>query len=194
MGQTCYPGTEKQTAIEKLIEALSSSEAVLRTEARKSLVLTGEPAIIPLAASMAGKGRDTRLEIIRTLAEIRQPQVAFYVVKALEDDDPGVRWTATEGLIALGRKGLISLLEALTSNPDSLWLRNGAHDVMFELYFRGSHDSKGRYFPDYDLNNDSREALQPIISGIERMDPPILLLPYIRKALDILSENFSLPA
>ena len=61
------------------------------------------------------------------------PQSAQALVRALEDELPGVRWLAGEGLIAMGREGLIPLFQALIRRSDSVRLRQSAHHILRAL-------------------------------------------------------------
>lgn len=189
MSQISNPQSEKQAAIDRLINDLSSQNITLREEARKSLALIGEPAIKSLSEALAVKNRETRREIGRTLVDMLRPEAVPYLVAALENDDPDVRWLATEGLIALGRKGLDYLLKSLIANPSSLWLRLGAHHVIFDLYIGEVHDSERRYLPLYGLSEDAREALRPVLIALESMDHAVLLPSVSQKALDIISKT-----
>jgi HEAT repeat protein len=64
------------------------------------------------------------------LSEIGDPRAAPALVKALEDDDPGIRWMAAEGLIRTEQAGLRPLLKALMENGGSVRLREGAEHVL----------------------------------------------------------------
>jgi HEAT repeat protein len=52
------------------------------------------------------------------------------LVKTLEDNDPGIRWMAAEGLIRAEQAGLPPLFEALLEHSESTWLREGAGHVL----------------------------------------------------------------
>jgi hypothetical protein len=50
----------------------------------------------------------------------------------MEDGKFDVRWLAARALVALGRDGLPALLQALIERPNSTWLREGAHHVLYD--------------------------------------------------------------
>jgi HEAT repeat protein len=110
-----------------------------------------------------------RWEAAKALADIVDVRAASELVAALEDSNFGVRWLAAEGLIAIGRDALPSLMKALTKRSDSAWLREGAHHVLHDL-------SKG----DLDL----KDLVAPVIAGLERVEPEVEVLEPANAALD----------
>jgi hypothetical protein len=178
---------EKPTAgrseIDKLISELSSKEKNTRENARHSLALIGKPAIKPLVEAMLITSRGTHMEIVKALIEMLNPETAPALVKQLENEDPEVRWLASEGLITLGRKALEPLLTALISRPDSLPLRMGGHHVLADLYAGEVHESETTFEPLYRLNDELRKAIRPVLIAMESMDHSVLIPTTGRKAL-----------
>jgi len=119
--------------IRKLIEKLKSEDGLERQSARYALEGIGDPAVPYLAELLKDNNTHARWEAVKALDAIRPPSIAPILVETLEDEDPGVRWLASEGLIALESLSIKPLLEALTSDLDSVWLREGAHHVFHEL-------------------------------------------------------------
>jgi HEAT repeat protein len=117
-------------AVGPLVAALSQDDGLLRERAREALAKFGHLAVAPLTELLTAEEDRTRWEAAKTLAEIADPAAAPALVRALEDENGGVRWLAGEGLIALGKAGLPPLLEALVERSDSVWLRKGAHHVL----------------------------------------------------------------
>jgi len=116
-----------------LARDLRSDNPVTREKACRALVMIG-PAAVPVLTEMLGDPVDhARREAARALSRIHDPASAPAMVTALEDDLPGVRWLAGEGLIALGRDGLIPLFRALIAQSDSVRLRKGAHHIVHAL-------------------------------------------------------------
>ena len=78
-----------------------------------------------------------REKAIQYLSEHPDSQAIERIVRALEDDNFGVRWEASKALSALGRDGLIALLVALTdpARAGDVRLRNGAYRVLKHLNF-----------------------------------------------------------
>jgi len=123
-----------------LARELDSEDPVTRERASKALVALGKPAVQLLVTKLSGTHDHARREAARALTKIHDPSSAVALVSALEDELPGVRWLAGEGLIGLGRGGLVPLYQALIRHSDSVRLRQGAHHVLRAL----SEDEHGR--------------------------------------------------
>jgi HEAT repeat protein len=142
--------------ISSLIADLASQAALVRTNARQSLVTMGGPAVAPLIEALADPKRQVRWEAAKALSQIADPAAAPALVRALRDRGFGVRWLAAEGLIALGSKGLVPLLRALIEHSDSVWLLQGAHHVLHDL-------AKGNL----------KDLLQPVLASLEGVEPSL---------------------
>lgn len=119
--------------IKELIETLKSEDGLERQAARYALEGIGDPAVPYLIELLKDSNSHARWEAVKALDAIRPPSIAPVLVETMEDEDPGVRWLASEGLIGLEHLAIKPLLEALTSDLDSVWLREGAHHVLHEL-------------------------------------------------------------
>lgn len=115
------------------ITKLGSSNDSERREAGLSLVAAGTSAVPDLIQVLSNGNRPTRMQVVKIFTQICDPSTASALVYALEDQDHDIRWTAMKGLIALERDGLEALLQALTRDFDSVWLREGAHHILHEL-------------------------------------------------------------
>lgn len=73
---------------------------------------------------------------IHQLKEFPTPAVIDRLIRALEDDDSGVRWAAATTLIEFGAAAAAPLLRTLVEKNDSVWLREGAYRV-----FHDTHDA-----------------------------------------------------
>ncbi len=138
-----------QTAIESLVSVFSSVDESLRQSVRWSLVNIGEDTIPALAEALRRGNRDARWEAAKTLGEIGSPLAAPALVEGLHDDVFDIRWLASNGLIALGIRGLEPLMEALIENPDSARLKECAHHVVRVL-----------------VESDLREMLAPLKAAL----------------------------
>jgi hypothetical protein len=112
---------------------LRSEDPGTREEACKALIALGRPAVPPLVDTLSDPHDHARREAARALSRIHDPSSAPDLVRSLEDELPGVRWLAGEGLIAMGRDGIVPLFRALISRSDSVRLRQGAHHVLRSL-------------------------------------------------------------
>jgi HEAT repeat protein len=162
--------------IRLLIAKLTGEDGLERDRARWSLVAIGNPAVAPLIELLEARNKQVRWEAAKALADIRDPMAASALVKALEDNQFDIRWIAAEGLINLGREGLVPLLQALIERSDSPWLREGAHHVLHEL-----------------AEGDLKELLQPIVDSLEGIESAVESPIRAQAALDALGGEQAQP-
>jgi HEAT repeat protein len=119
--------------IQQLIEEFHNSDGLKRKAAREKLTEIGEPAVPALIKALDDDEQMVRWEAARTLKDVPDPSAAPALVKTLMDESFEVQWLAAEALIGLHESGIKPLLEALIENPDSHYLRQGAHHVLHAL-------------------------------------------------------------
>jgi len=119
--------------VRNYIRDLGSPNGLRRQHARLAMVAIGEPVIDILAVLAMHPQWIIRWEAVKALAQMKNPVTAPLLINALEDNFESIRWVAVHGLIALGKQGLISLLEALSTYRLSVMIRQGAHHVIMEL-------------------------------------------------------------
>ncbi len=119
--------------ISELIVELRSKDGATRERARASLVKLGKPAVSSLIGLLSDKKELMRWEACKALASIKDPRAIGPLVDALRDRSMDIRWLAGKGLIALGTRSIIPLLQALKLGFDSVPLREGAHHVLNAL-------------------------------------------------------------
>ena len=117
-------------AIRNLLITLTGKDSRTRKRARDQLVEIGQPVVSSLLPLLLDKKTYVRWEAAKALSEIGDPGAAPALVKTLEDNDPGIRWMAAEGLIRAEQAGLPPLFEALLAHSESTWLREGAGHVL----------------------------------------------------------------
>jgi HEAT repeat protein len=118
------------TDIDTLIKRLDDSDGFIRMQAREILVCIGKPTVPKLIETLATADTSLRWQVIKVLECIQDPTAAPILVEQLKDDDAGVRWAASDALIALREEALPSLFKALMKDYDSSWLRRGAHHIL----------------------------------------------------------------
>ncbi len=124
--------------IEKLIKDLGRARgAATRRRARERLATMGRDALPCLLKCLQDPDEGVRWEAAKLLRNLDDPAAIAPLIEALEDRNFSVQWLAADGLVALGRRSLIPLLEALAKEPESESLRQGAHHVLSELARRG---------------------------------------------------------
>jgi HEAT repeat protein len=135
---------QKGTAanIESLMEKLASKDGVVRQKAREELVLLGKPAVSYLIQALQNTKRDqVRWEAAKALGSINDTRSIPPLVKALEDSNSDVAWTAADALKTFRKDAWPPLLQALIkSKSESVALRKGAHHVLVEQKEDGFND------------------------------------------------------
>jgi HEAT repeat protein len=152
--------------LDPFMEALHSKDGEERRKARLSLVNLGSEAVDPLMEMLQDPDHEVRWEAAKALGEIADPRSAPALVETLEDSGFDLRWLAAEGLIALGKAGLEPLLQTLLKKSDSVYLREGAHHVLYDLAHKGF-----------------RDQLAPVLAALDGVDPEIEIHEPARKAL-----------
>lgn len=129
--------SQPENQLSELVANLGDKNGLVRQRARFMLVHLGKTSIPALLEALKSNNADVRTEAVKALGEFRDPQIAPALITMLIDHNTGVRWTAADSLIRLGRDGLRPLLEAYTQNFDSPWLREGLHHILHVLWDRG---------------------------------------------------------
>ncbi len=164
----------REKTIEDSIQALASDDRFAREAARSFLVRAGR-SVVPALSELLGDSRNhLRWEAVKALAEMEDAEAADALVRALEDEDSGVRWVAAEGLIALETEAIPALLQALTARSSSVWLRRGAHHVI-------------RGLPMWKLVT----LLRPILDALEDSTPESQVPVVAQRALESLTTGRS---
>jgi HEAT repeat protein len=118
---------------ESLVQMLRGESVTERHSAREKLVALGQAAVPPLVEALKDESAELRWEAAMTLKRLPYAEAAPALAGALQDENGDVRWVAAEALMVQPRKGLRALLEALAKDPDSIWLREGAHLALSNL-------------------------------------------------------------
>jgi HEAT repeat protein len=128
--------------LESLMGTLESKDGATRQRARKSLATLGKPAVSSLTRALQNSELDhVRWEAAKTLSAIGDSTAIPSLVRALEDSDPDVAWSAAEALRKFKKIAWSSLLRALMkSGADSVLLRHGAHHVFRNQKMDGFND------------------------------------------------------
>jgi hypothetical protein len=122
-----------KATISSLITDLASKDGIVRVRARKQLVSYWVQSVAPLIKALSNKNCLVRWEAVKSLSQIRSPSSIQALIRALEDEMFDVRWLAAEGLIRIGRKAIVPILEALVKNSNSSWLCEGIHHVLHDM-------------------------------------------------------------
>jgi HEAT repeat protein len=146
----------KAEPIDSLIGDLASDDWVVRVKAREGLVSRGSKAIAPLTKALGSPNQWVRWESAKAVCEIGNPEATDALIKALEDKMFDVRWLAAVGLITIGRKTIVPVLQAVIDNPKSVWIREGAHHVLHDL-----------------ADGKLRPILEPVLKALQDVDATV---------------------
>jgi HEAT repeat protein len=125
--------------ITRLVGRLDGGNWLQSHDAREDLVDIGRAAVPALTEALHNPDEHVRWEAAKALGQISDSSAAPALVEALLDTNFGVRWLAAEGLIAMRRRGLKPLMQALIDRSDNVWLRQGAHHILRTLATSGPH-------------------------------------------------------
>jgi HEAT repeats len=130
------------TNLESLMEMLASEDGVIRTRARKALILLGKPAVKSLLNVLqTSKLERVRWEAVKTLGEIGDPRAIPRLVEALAENDPDVAWLAADALRQFKKVAWPPLLRLLIKyGAESTLLRQRAHHVLRNQRADGFND------------------------------------------------------
>jgi HEAT repeat protein len=106
-----------------------------RVAARKSLVALGKDILPYLYKLLTSKDFLLRREagkIIELIPDKRSIPILLNLLS--EDEDSGIRWIASEGLVKIGRDCIIPLLKALVKCNSTYYIEKGAHHVFNALF------------------------------------------------------------
>lgn len=164
---TAEESSNSNGKIESLIKNLHNANGLVRQRARQSLTHFGNEAMTALIGVVQNESGQARWEAIETLSLMNAPSAVPVLVEALKDDDVGIRWAASNALIAQDRATLKPLFEVLEKEAGfgSFRFRQVAHHILHVLNDRHRLSAK---------ENKVLEALD----GIE----PVVEVPWAAKA------------
>jgi HEAT repeat protein len=157
--------------IDSLIADLVGDQWATRQHARMVLAGIGSPAVPALIRALQDHDWRVRWGATKVLGQIHDPAVPPALVPRLEDERPGIRWLAAEGLIAYEREGLAALLQALVHYSDAVWLREGAHHVIQHLA---------------EKDENLHDLLKPVLGAMDDIEPVLEVPPAAQAALNAL--------
>ena len=89
-------------AVQSLVRVLNKADGMLGTLAGNALTAIGKPSVPDLLEAYKNAGLQARINIMRSLAEIRDHRAISVMLKATEDDSAMLNYWAQEGLEKLG--------------------------------------------------------------------------------------------
>jgi HEAT repeat protein len=146
--------------LRKNIDKLGSKNGLQRLQARSAMIALGESAIDIFAELVMHPNWIVRREAVKALSQMKTNITAPVLIYALEDEYASIRWVAAEGLIALGKQGLLVLMQRLCSQKLSVNLSQVAHHVVKEISKRQSMIETEELLAN--LENPSRYYMVPV--------------------------------
>jgi HEAT repeat protein len=150
-----------KATISSLIADLASEDGIVRVKARQRLVDYRGSSIAPLIKALSNENCWVRWEAAKSLSQIGSHPSIQALLKALE-----------EGLIRIGRKAIVPILEALVKNSNSSWLCEGIHHVLHDM-------NKGNL----------GTVLRPVLLALEDTGQSLQVPLVARAALDALTKK-----
>jgi HEAT repeat protein len=111
----------EESAIPALVNALTDEDWNAASAAGKALVRIGKPAVGPLIERLLDPDYRVRRHAAQALSEIADSRATQPLIAALEDEDSWVRFSAAEGLGAIGAgdNSVVDTLIRLLGDEDS---------------------------------------------------------------------------
>lgn len=127
--------SDLNSQIDALIEGLKNEDGLERQRARYGLIHIGHEAISALIDVVQNEKGEARWEAIEALSRLNAPSAVPVLIKELKDDDIGIRWAASNALIAQDRAALKPLFRTLMKEFGfgSARFREGAHHILHVL-------------------------------------------------------------
>jgi HEAT repeat protein len=122
--------TVRTPSLQLLIDSLSSSSIPRRRRALRALIGRGPIAVAALAGLCSSPREHVRWEAAKALGRIGGLNAAETLARVLDDESLDVRWTAADGLIAIGHVSLVPVLRILIERSNSVRVREGATHVL----------------------------------------------------------------
>ena len=117
-----------------LIPGLLSMHTTQRSSSREKLEKMGTSVLPDVHKMIHSSNKQLQWEAAKVLENLGSPESLDELISLLDDDESDIRWIATEGLINIGRKCIVPLLEKVIERGDSLNIQHGAHHVLKKLF------------------------------------------------------------
>jgi hypothetical protein len=115
---------------------VENSDYQKRINARNYLVHMGKRILSQMNILLTSKNISLRKEAAKIIKMIGDKESIPVLINLLDDDDSGIRWIAADGLVNIGRDTIVPLLETITKNTDTYYVRLGAYHVFTRLFTR----------------------------------------------------------
>ena len=130
--------------IADLVIKLADENGIVRKTTREKLVKLGGEVIPYIHEVTLTENQQLRWEASKILEQIGDERSIPVLISLIIDDESDIRWIAAQGLINIGDASIIPLLRQVKHHSDSIYIREGAHHVLWEVL----DDSKRKKFKD----------------------------------------------
>jgi HEAT repeat protein len=156
------------TFVDDLLRTMGGQNGMERKRARETAVLVGDPIAPAVGALLESDDKRLRWEAAKTLAAIVDPSSAGVLIALLRDQESDLRWIAADGLINLGPRSVVPLLESLLAGPPT----------------KGQVQMTGRVLRKLASENDVlQEIVAPVTEVLTDTVTPAVLQPKASQAL-----------
>lgn len=126
--------------IADLVIKLADDNGILRKQARETLVKYGSDVVPYIHLVTATDDIQLRWEASKILEQIGNERSIPILIDLLVDEESDIRWIAAQGLINIGKASVIPLLKQVKHHGDSIYIREGAHHVLWGVFDETERD------------------------------------------------------
>jgi hypothetical protein len=120
--------------IAELVQRLADDNGIIRKTAREKLVKYGHEVVPYIHLVTDTEDMQLRWEASKILEQIGDVRSIDVLIDLLVDEESDIRWIAAQGLINIGKTSIIPLLKKVKHHGDSIYIREGAHHVLWGLF------------------------------------------------------------
>lgn len=153
-------------AIAYLLEALKSGDRQVMGAAADALQAVGSATVSSVLPLTGDRDEQLQWHAYKVLSTTADRSAVPALIAGLESRNSGIRWLAAEGLVKVGRPALRPLLERLTGEKLSVWLRNGVVHALNKI--RWADEGERTYYTK--LANEIKFAPTETLSHIARRE------------------------
>lgn len=149
-----------------LLEALKSGDRQVMGAAAEGLQAIGGAAVSAVLPLTGDNDQQLQWHAYKVLSTTDDGSAVPALIAGLESSNSGIRWLAAEGLVKVGRATLRPLLQRLTGEKLSVWLRNGVVHAFNKI--RWADEAERIYYTK--LANEIKLAPAATLSHIARRE------------------------
>ncbi len=149
-----------------LLEALKSGDRQVMGAAADGLQAIGGAAVSAVLPLTGDNDEQLQWHAYKVLSTTADGSTVPALIAGLESRNSGIRWLAAEGLVKVGRPALRPLLQRMTGEKLSVWVRNGVVHALNKI--RWADEGERVYYTK--LANEIKLAPTETLSHIARRE------------------------